>query len=216
MDRSAEPTRHPEATRHPERDQYTGTAKALHWTVLGLLVVQFIVAWTMPGAGRDTQPETLINLHLSFGTLIILVMALRLVWRLTHPAPPPPDGLPGWQLLASRTVHGLLYALLFAVPILGWINASYRGWNVTLFGLVPLPGLIAPRSANAATAVIGRWSGDVHIWTSYVLLGAIALHVLGALYHRFVLHDAILARMLPHAGNQPALARSADRRSTAP
>lgn len=188
---------HPQATRHPEADQYTATAKVLHWTILALLLVQFALAWTMPAIKRGTEPETLINLHLSFGAVVLLVMVVRLIWRLSHPAPPTPDGLPGWQLLASRLVHALLYGLLFAIPVLGWINASYRGWRITVFGVIDLPGLVAPRSANAASGLIGQWSGDVHIWASYLLLGAVAAHVLGALYHRFVLHDRILARMLP-------------------
>jgi len=90
---------------------YTSTAKAFHWTVAALLIVQYAVAWTMPEIHRGTVPETLINLHLSIGVLIILVMALRLVWRLTHPAPPPPTNLPAWQLMSSRITHGALYLL---------------------------------------------------------------------------------------------------------
>jgi len=170
---------------------YTGTAKVFHWTVVVLLIVQYAVAWTMPEIHRGTVPETLINLHLSIGVLIILVMALRLIWRLTHPAPPPPTNLPAWQLLSSRVTHGALYLLLFLTPVLGWMNASARGWQVTLFGLFHLPALVAEGSQ------LGRSSGDIHVWMTWGILVLAGLHVLGALYHRFVLRDAVLMRMLP-------------------
>lgn len=181
-----------EATRHPEAVQYGTTAKTLHWLVLALLIVQYALAWTMPGIHRGTQPETLINLHLSVGVVILLVVIVRAVWRLSHAAPPPPTGLPAWQLLASRVTHGLLYLLLFAIPLLGWLNASARGWTITLFGVASLPRVVAEGSP------LGRLAGDIHVYASYLLLGAAGLHVLGALYHRFVLRDRVLDRMLPN------------------
>jgi len=102
---------------------YTATAKALHWFIVALLIVQFIIAWIMPEIRRNTQPGTLINLHLSFGVLIVVVAIVRLGWRLTHREPVPEDGLPPWQVKSARVMHWLLYLLLFVVPILGWVNA---------------------------------------------------------------------------------------------
>ncbi|WP_448191332.1 cytochrome b [Azospirillum sp. sgz301742] len=169
---------------------YTPVAVILHWTMVFLLVAQYAIAWTMPAIHRGTQPETLINLHLAVGTLILLLLVCRLAWRLSHPVPPP-AGLPGWQNLVSSLIHWLLYLLLVAVPVLGWMNASARGWRVTLFWVAPLPPLVAEGSP------LGRSSGDVHVVLSYVLLGVAAVHVLAALYHRFVLRDAVLRRMLP-------------------
>lgn len=189
----------PDPTRHPEAERYTGIAQALHWTVVALLIVQFTLAWIMPEIHRGTAPETLINLHLSFGLVILAVIGIRFLWRMTHSAPPSPKGLPAWQLLSSRVVHALQYMLLFAIPILGWVNASYRGWTVTVFGWVHLPSLVPPRSATPAGAFIGPWTGDVHIWLSYGLLALVSLYVSGALYHRFVLRDRVLARMIPGA-----------------
>ena len=66
---------------------YTGTAKALHWLVVALLIVQFILAWTMPDIRRDTKPDTLINLHLSFGMLVLGVAVIRLAWRMLQVLP---------------------------------------------------------------------------------------------------------------------------------
>jgi cytochrome b561 len=124
---------------------YTGMAKLLHWLILVLLITQFLVAWNMPEIRRDTKPDTLINLHLSFGALILFVAVIRLAWRFTHGEPAPLDGVPPWQVQSARVVHWLLYLLLFVVPILGWTNASWRGFPVVMFGL-ELPKLIATRA----------------------------------------------------------------------
>ena len=170
---------------------YTGTAKALHWTILALLIVQFAVAWTMPEIKRDTKPETLINLHLSVGVLILFVAVVRLAWRAAHGEPPPEDGVPPWQMQSARALHWLLYLLLFALPVLGWINASWRGFPVVMFGF-ELPKLVATR------APAWRWTGDVHsLLANYLLLSLVGLHVAAALYHYFIRRDRVLQRMLP-------------------
>ena len=173
-------------------NRYTGTAKALHWLIVALLIVQFIVAWSMPHIGRNTQPGTLINLHLSLGVLILAVAILRLGWRATHHEPAPDDGLPPWQVKSARIVSWLLYLLLFVVPILGWISASWRGFPVTMFGLFELPKLIATR------AVGWRWTGDIHgLLANYAMLALIGLHVAAALYHYFFRRDGVLQRIFP-------------------
>ena len=172
---------------------YTPLAKALHWLMVALLFCQYAIAWTMPHIGRDTKPDRLINLHLSFGVLILLVLAIRLVWRWTHAEPPPLAG-PPWLVRGSRAAHHLLYLLLVLIPLLGWINASFRGFDVSLFGLIRLPQLIATRTPGFA------WTGDVHALASnYLLLPLAGLHVGAALYHWLVRKDRVLQRMLPRA-----------------
>ena len=170
---------------------YTGTAKALHWLILALLIVQFIVAWTMPHIGRNTPVTTLISLHFTLGVVILAVAIIRLVWRMSHGEPEPEDGLPPWQTASARLVHWLLYAVLFVVPILGWINASWRGMPIVMFGL-QLPQLIATRAPG------WQWTGDVHtLLAEYGMLTLVGLHVAAALYHFFVRRDGVLQRMLP-------------------
>jgi cytochrome b561 len=93
------------------------------------------------------------------------------------------------QMASARVVHRLLYALLFVVPLLGWINASWRGFAVVMFG-VEFPKLIATRAPGWA------WTGDLHsVLANYVMLGLVGLHVAAVIYHQFVRRDRILDRM---------------------
>jgi len=99
--------------------------------------------------------------------------------------------VPPWQTASARVVHWLLYALLFVLPILGWINASWRGMPVVMFGL-ELPRLVGQRAAGWG------WTGDVHGWlANYLMLTLVGLHVMAALYHYFWRRDRVLQRMLP-------------------
>ena len=172
------------------RERYDRVARLLHWTIVVLIIAQFVIAWTMPDIGRGTVPAGLIARHLSVGTAILAVMLIRVAWRLTHSEPPPPVSLaPPLQLL-SRATHIMLYALLVALPLLGWANASSRGWAVTLFGVIPLPPLTATGSP------LGRALGDIHGTVAIVLLVVVGLHVLGAAFHLVILRDRTIQRML--------------------
>jgi cytochrome b561 len=173
---------------------FNGFAKLLHWLVVALLVAQFSIAWTMPDIHRDTKPVDLIAWHLSVGMTILLVMVVRAGWRAVSTVPPTPAGLAAPLAILSRVTQFLLYAVLFVLPVLGWINANARGWTVRLFGSIPMPSLVASGSGW------GHDMGDVHQVVAWVLLGAAGLHVAGALYNQFILKDSTLRRMLPGRG----------------
>jgi cytochrome b561 len=174
---------------------YGGLAKILHWSIATLIAAQFALGWSMPHIGRNTRPGTLINLHFSVGMVILLLVIVRLAWRLTHPVPPVPTHVPLWQQRAARAAHWLLYVLLFAIPILGWLSASGRNFPVSLFGVIQFPQLLPAKHPWTGTL------GDIHtLLSNYVLLGVVALHGLAALYHHFIVHDGTLRRMLPRFG----------------
>ncbi|NTX27447.1 cytochrome b [Burkholderia pyrrocinia] len=169
--------------------RYDAVARFLHWLIVALVVAQYAIGWTMPDVHRDTQPIGLIAAHLIVGTALLAAMAGRVLWRATH-RPPASDLSPAMRALSGVT-HFALYALLIAVPLLGWINASSRAWAVTLVGVIPLPAL------SAAGSGFGHAMGDVHGILAWVLFAGICLHVAAALAHRFVLRDRIVQRMMP-------------------
>jgi cytochrome b561 len=173
---------------------YGAVAKALHWLVFGLVLAQYVVAILMPDIGRGTVPGTLINLHMSFGALIVVALIVRWLWRIGHPVPLATGDLPHWEQPVARILHALLYLLLAVNPILGWMNASARDWTITVFGLFTLPHVVAPH------ARIGMLAGDVHTFLAWTLLVLIGLHVAAALFHFFVRRDDVLQRMLPSPG----------------
>ena len=175
----------------PKATGYTGTAKLLHWLIVLLLIAQFIFAFTMPHIGRNTPVTTLISLHFNFGMIILAVVVMRLARRAAHGEPTPCPGLPPWQVQSARIIHWALYALLFVLPVLGWMNASWRGMPMMMFGY-ELPKLMPTRAPGWG------WTGDAHtVLACYLTLTLVALHVATALYHYFVRRDGVLQRMLP-------------------
>lgn len=168
---------------------YDRIARLLHWLVVALIAEQFVIGWTMPDVGRDTHPVGLIAWHLGVGAALIATVVARIVWRLTHR--PPPHTLSAALSAVSGITHFLLYAALIVVPLLGWANASSRGWTVKLLGTLKLPALVATGSA------VGHAMGDIHGLLAWVLFALIGIHVGAALLHRFVLKDGVLQRMMP-------------------
>ncbi|SAL57663.1 cytochrome B561 [Caballeronia cordobensis] len=173
---------------HSQSYVYSPVARVLHWLIAGLILAQFIIGWTMPDVHRDTLPTGEIAWHLSVGAAIVAAMVLRIIWRVTHA--PEPAKLSPTLMFASKATHLLLYGLLLAVPLAGWANASARGWMVNLFGMLPFPALAAKGSS------VGMALGDIHSVLAWVLFAVIALHIAAAFFHRFVLRDSVLRRML--------------------
>jgi cytochrome b561 len=173
-----------------DRTQYGTTAKVLHWLVVALLLVQYLIGWLMPDIHRGQTPGVGMTLHISFGITILILILLRFVWRLTHPVTPE-SSLPPWQRLSSEVVHWMLYVFVLATTVSGWLFASFRGWSVSFFYLFPMPML---SSDNAAA---GKAIDGLHQAAEWSLLVLIGVHVAAALAHIFVYRDRVMQRMLP-------------------
>ncbi len=172
------------------RLQYGTTAKVFHWLVVALLLVQYLIGWLMPDIHRGQSPGAPMTFHVSFGLLILALIIVRFAWRLSHPVAPE-SSLPPWQRLTSGTVHWALYALVLATTFTGWLFASFRGWSLSFFYLVPLPMLA---SDNAAA---GKFIDGWHQAMEWTLLAFIGIHVAAAIVHVFFYRDRIMQRMLP-------------------
>jgi cytochrome b561 len=169
---------------------YGTPAKIIHWLIVALLAVQYPIGWLMPDLHRGMTPGTAMTFHVSIGMSILVLTALRLAWRLTHPVAPE-SSLPAWQQRSSEAVHWLLYALVLATTLTGWLFASFRGWSVSFFYLVPLPMLASDNEAA------GRTVDGLHQAMELALLVTIVVHVAAALAHIFVYRDRVMQRMLP-------------------
>jgi cytochrome b561/polyisoprenoid-binding protein YceI len=195
---------------------YTAVAKALHWLIALLIIGMLAVGWIMNSLPNGTEKFALFQWHKSFGITVLLLSLARLAWRLTHPAPPLPLDMPGWERFAARATHVLFYILIITMPLLGWVmvSASKMGLPTILFGLIPWPHLpVIPELPNKEH--IGHIASVGHNFLAYTIAGLLVLHVGAALKHHFIEGDDILTRMAPKflAPLLNALRRS---RATAP
>ena len=136
------------------------------------------------------QKVAVLAFHKSFGITILGLATLRLLWRLVDRAPAPLL-MPAWQLVASRISHYSLYALLFAMPLSGWLMSSASNYPVAWFGLVQLPDFVMP------DAELKRELKELHEGMATVLIALAVVHVAAALKHQFLDRDDLLYRMLP-------------------
>jgi cytochrome b561 len=137
------------------------------------------------------QRLRIVPLHKSIGVAIFFLVIVRLVWRWTHPAPALPDSVPAWERHAAHVTHWLLYVLMIAVPLSGWLMSAALGIATVPFGLARLPDLIARDRELGETLKI------VHFALNKALLALVVMHAAAALKHFVVDRDGVLERMLP-------------------
>jgi len=189
----------------PAPVRYGGVSQALHWLVAVLIVVQFVLA-SLAEAAQDAGSLlgalTWFARHKSVGMTILMLACIRLVWRLAHPPPPLPEAMPAWERMAARISHLLLYVLLFAMPISGWLMSSAANFPVSWFGLFTWPDLVAAGDARK------ELFEAVHEVQAKILFALAVLHVAAALKHHIHDRDDVFVRMLPFG--RPRGGRGAD------
>lgn len=173
-----------------EPARYTRTAIALHWLLALAIIGSFGMGTYMADLPLSPQKLKLYNWHKWAGVTILALSALRLLWRLAHrpPADPP---MPGWQRTAAHATHLALYALFFAVPLVGWAYSSAAGFPIVWFGVLPLPDFVSPDKALAE--MIKPW----HERLAWLMAALVLLHVAAAVKHQFVDRDGLIGRMWP-------------------
>jgi cytochrome b561 len=184
------------------RDQsvrYTTVAIALHWTIAALILSNIVVGFVMEGLAPPLKPIAL-AFHFSCGMTVLGLTALRILWRVTHAPPPLPAGLAPWERGAAHAAHGLLYFLMFAMPLIGCSIISAHPPRAqgaaTIWGLLRLPA-ISPISNLGAAAQKSAHDlfVNAHITGGWILVGVLLLHVAGALKHQWPGDHAVLPRM---------------------
>ena len=182
------------------QQRYTAVAIALHWAIalmiLGLIAVGWIME-AMPG-GPGSPKTAIIQLHKSFGITVLLLTIVRILWRLMNPQPPEP-AMPALQKFAASAVHVLLYVLMIAMPLTGWIMASAEiGLHETrYFGTFEMyvPGI--PGLPEDTRKPLAEGFEQVHGNLPWVIIALLALHVAGAIKHQFIDKDNLMSRIAP-------------------
>lgn len=171
-------------------------ARVLHWTMAVLILTMLFVGVTM--VASLTLRPVLIDLHRPIGIAILLLVLVRLGNRLTHRPPPLPTDLPAIQKAAALASHWLLYALMLAMPLIGWGMVSAGGYPVVMFGGFHLPP-IAPHSPELFALLRGA-----HGLLAYLLFATVLLHLSAALYHAWVRRDGVFSSMARGPGREPS------------
>lgn len=174
------------------RDRWGPVSQALHWTIALLVLVMAAIGLSLDELPRSPKWFWVYDLHKSIGLLVLALVVMRLAWRLFAGAPPPVPGLPRVQRIAAGATHWLLYMLILAMPLSGWLYDSASGLRpLRWFGQFAVPKLVAPDEALA-----GEFH-DIHETLFIILIAVVLLHVAAALWHHVFRGDATLARMLP-------------------
>ncbi|PCI63848.1 MAG: cytochrome B [Kordiimonadales bacterium] len=186
---------------------YTLVAMTLHWVLAALITSQFLVGPVMTrlsDADADLQ-FTLYQFHKSIGITILILMGIRLVWRILHKPPALPEDFPATIVTVSKVVHGTLYALVIILCLVGWSLVSASPYNIptVLFGEVVWPHIWFMEQLTDKQAAETALKA-VHTYGAYVLLTLVTLHTFAALYHQFYRKDGLIGRMLPFAPRAPS------------
>jgi cytochrome b561 len=171
--------------------RYTTTAIVLHWLIAATVVGLIGWGWwmqTIPKLPVGPRVDAF-NLHKSIGMTVLLLMLVRIGWRARH-RPPPFTPMPRWQARLARTVHLLFYVCLIVQPVSGYLGSAFSGYPVRFFGLV-LPAW-APKNDSLKDAL-----SVVHLVNSWVLVGALALHLAGTVKHTLLERDGSFRRIWP-------------------
>ena len=177
--------------------RYTRVAIALHWLIAFALIGSFSVGLYMVDLPLSPQKLRIYSWHKWAGVTIFLCVVLRLGWRLRHPPPELPAAMPAWQRRLAGASHVLLYLLMVAVPLSGWLMSSAKGFQTVWFGVLPLPDLLDKNKE------LGDLLREFHILLNFGMATLVFVHVGAALKHHFLDRDDVLARMIPFLRNTP-------------
>ncbi|MEC5409689.1 cytochrome b [Paraburkholderia sp. MPAMCS5] len=174
---------------------YSFALRALHWLTALCMFVVIPVAWYMTTMDRhDPSRGTWVNLHKSIGLTVLLLTLIRVVTRLSGATPPLPENIPAFERTLAHIGHGLLYVILVAMPISGYLNSYGGGHPVNWFWLFQVPAVVPQNKA------LGHLGAAIHYWLAFLTYALIAGHVLAVIYHQLIQRVDVLGRMTGRAG----------------
>jgi cytochrome b561 len=180
---------------------YGSVAMVLHWLIALFIIVNICLGLYFSGLPRsDPNLFVLAQIHKSIGLTVLVLSLLRVLWRLINPVPPLPATMnPALKFLA-RATQFLLYVLIVAIPLTGWImvSASRTGIGTPFFFLFDWPNLpfFNGLDMHARRDAHELWE-SIHSTLAWSAIVLVPIHVAGALYHQFIRRDAVMKQMLP-------------------
>jgi cytochrome b561 len=171
--------------------RWGAVAQLLHWSIVILMATQVTLGLTLKTLRPGPTFFAIINTHKSIGITILALALIRLLWRWANPVPALPGNLKPYERVLARVTHIGLYVIIFAMPLTGWIGSSAHGFTVKWFGLFAVPNLVSK------DLPLSGLMGGLHTALAIAFGFIVALHIVAAFRHHFVLRDGTLRRMLP-------------------
>ena len=176
--------------------RYDSVAVTLHW-VTALCIITLIPLGFFMGDLPISIKFSAYALHKSLGITVLALSIFRVVWRLMNPPPPLPQTMKPIERALANAAHGLLYFLIIAMPLTGWIFVSATPkFPIVFFWLGEVPFLPMPEGIDAKAT--SEQFKELHETLAYGAIVLITLHIAAALKHHFIMRDNVLTRMLPH------------------
>jgi len=169
-------------------------AKLFHWLIALLILANLGLGYWAESLDASPTKGQAFYWHKTIGLTVLWLAGLRLLWRLTNPTPQLPLEMAQWQRVLAHASHALLYLLMIAMPLSGWIIHSTANSPLDLYGVFAVPDIV-PAGVDAAWAE--QWAKTAHYWMFVAISALVTVHVVGALNHHFVNGDKVLLRMLP-------------------
>ena len=170
------------------RTRFAVPQRLLHW-VMALCILSMLFIGVGMVATVSAKYLTLVQIHKPLGIAILVLVLIRLSLRFHYGAPALPADLPAPIKLAANLSHYLFYALMIAMPLLGWAMLSAASYPVVLYGSLHLPAIVS-LSPKLHTLL---W--HAHYYLAFVFFALILLHVAAALFHKLVRHDGVFDAM---------------------
>jgi cytochrome b561 len=164
-------------------------SRILHWTMEVLVLAMLLIGIGM--VASLSNYHWLVSIHKPLGILILVLVAIRLVNRLLNPAPPLPEGMPALLRFAAHASHVVLYALMFALPLVGWAMLSAARYPIVLYGPLELPPILPH---DAALYAMLRTN---HTVLALLLFATFIAHFTAALMHAVIYRDSVFPSMAP-------------------
>ena len=178
--------------------RYSRLNQAMHWFTAVCMLAILPLAWVMVHAKEDwPYRDDLFNWHKTLGALVLIVTAIRIVWRFRDPPPPYPPMVAAWDRMLAQIVYWLFFAALLFMPITGFLTSTYGGHPTKLFDLIPTPQLL-PKDKGLSDLF-----GGLHLAGQWAIYALIVLHLGAVVMHAIWGRDGVLGRMLPASATEP-------------
>jgi cytochrome b561 len=171
-----------------EPQHFTFVSRLLHWVMAAAILAMLFIGVGM--VASLAWYHWLVALHRPLGILILVLVAIRLANRLLNPPPPMPAGMPSWQRFAAQASHVILYALMVALPLVGWGMLSAGRYPIVLYGPLQLPPIL-PADPALYTAL-----RTAHTALAFLLFATFLAHFAAALMHALVYRDGVFPGMI--------------------